>query len=144
MKKLLEELAKNFDMAPPATPHAINNAETFFSLNFPADYNEFLLFANGLEGEIDDKYLVLWSVEELVELNQAYNVKEFVSNIIIIGSDGAEDAFAFDTTNMNIIRLPFIGMGHITGEKISETFRDFLSSHIKQRESFFKQLFGRH
>ena len=74
---------------------------------------------------------MLWSAEELVKLNQAYHVNEFVSNIIIIGSDGAEEAFAFDTTNMTIVQLPFIGMGHIPNEKLSDTFSDFLSSQIK-------------
>src|SRR5205085_8698161 len=112
----LEKLANNFDTASPATPLAIESAETLFNLKFPTDYREFLLFTNGLEGKTGDSYLVLWSVDELVKLNQAYHVKEFVSNIIIIGSDGAEDAFAFETTDMTIVRLPFIGMGHIPDE----------------------------
>ena len=142
MKQLLEKLSDSFDIVSPATPSAIETAEKFFNLKFPSDYKEFLNFTNGLEGEIADGYLVFWSAEELVELNQAYNVKEFVSDIILIGSDGAEDAFAFDTINMNIVKLPFIGMGYIANEKLSATFKDFLSSQIKENKSFFKRLFG--
>ena len=143
MTQLLEKLANSFDTVPPATPSAIEIAEKFFNLKLPTDYKEFLQFSNGLEGETADSYLVLWSAEELAELNQAYNVKEFISNIILIGSDGAEDAFGFDTTNMTIVRLPFIGMGHIANEKLSDTFGDFLSSQIKEEnKSFFKRLFG--
>ena len=143
MTQLLEKLAKSFDTVLPATHTAIETAEKFFNLKLPTDYKEFLQFTNGLEGETADSYLVLWSAEELVELNQAYNVKEFVSNIILIGSDGAEDAFGFDTTNMTIVKLPFIGMGHIANEKLSDTFGDFLSSQIKQEnKGFFKRLFG--
>lgn len=86
---------------------------------------------------------VLWSAEELVELNQAYHVKEFVSNIFLIGSDGAENAFAFDITDMVIVKLPFIGMGHFANEKLSDTFSDFLSTKIKEEnKSFLKRLFG--
>ena len=143
MKQLLEKLTSNFDTVTPATPSAIEAAEKFFNLKLPTDYKEFLQFSNGLEGETADSYLVLWSAEELVELNQAYNVKEFISNIILIGSDGAEDAFAFDTTNMTIVKLPFIGMGHIPNEKLSDTFGDFFSSQMKdENKGFFKRLFG--
>ena len=133
MKQLLEKLTNSFDTVSPATSSAIETAEKFFNLKLSTDYKEFLQFTNGLEGETTDSYLVLWSAEELVELNQAYNVKEFVSNIILIGSDGAEDAFAFDTTNMTIVKLPFIGMGHIANEKLSGTFGYFLSSQIKEK-----------
>lgn len=143
MKKLLEKLTHNFDTVAPATTSAIETAESFFNLLLPTDYKEFLQFTNGLEGETTISYLVLWSAEELVELNQAYNVKEFVSNVIIFGSDGAEEAFGFDTTNMCVVKLPFIGMGHIPNENISGTFRNFLSSQIKEENrSFFKRLFG--
>jgi hypothetical protein len=119
------------------THSAIEAAEIFFNTKFPNDYKDFLQLTNGFESETEDSYLVLWSAEELVELNQAYNVKEFVSDIILIGSDGAEDAFAFDTTNMTIVKLPFIGMGHIANEKLSDTFRDFLYSRIKVDKSLF-------
>ena len=141
MKQLLEKLANSFDTVSPATASAIETVEKFFNLKLPVDYKEFLQFSNGLEGETADSYLVLWTAEELIELNRAYNVKEFVSNIIIIGSDGAENAFAFDTIDMSIVRLPFIGMGHIASEKFSNTFAGFLSSQIKEKKSFFKRLF---
>ena len=143
MKQLLEKLTNSFDTASPATLSAIETAEKFLNLKLPTDYKDFLQFTNGLEGKTKDSYLVLWSAEELVELNQAYNVKEFVANIILIGSDGAEEAFGFDTTNMNIVKLPFIGMGHIANEKLSDTFGDFLPSKIKEEnKGFFKRLFG--
>ena len=143
MKQLLEKLANSFDTVSPAPLPAIETAEMFFDVKFPTDYKDFLQFTNGLEGETADNYLVLWSAEELVQLNQAYNVNEFVSNVIVIGSDGAEDAFAFDTTNMTIVKLPFIGMGHIANEKLSDTFSEFLSSQIKENKGFLKRFFGK-
>jgi hypothetical protein len=142
MKQLLKKLPDSFDMVSPATLSSIETAEEFFNFKFPTDYKEFLQFTNGLEGETSDNYLVLWSTEELIELNQAYNVKEFVSDIIIVGSNGAEEAFAYDTANMTIVNLPFIGMGHIANKKISDTFYGFLSSQIKDNKNFFKRLFG--
>lgn len=143
MKQLLEKLADNFDITSPATDLAIETAERHFSIKFPKDYKDFLQFTNGLEGENAESYLVLWSAEELVELNQAYNVKEFVANVMLIGSDGAEEAFGFETTDMTVVKLPFIGMGYIANEKLSDTFIAFLSSHIKAvNRGFFTRFFG--
>jgi len=144
MKQLLSKLSGSFDISSPAAPVDIETMERHFSYSFPADYKEFLLFTNGLEGETPNDYLVLWSVKELIELNTAYHVTEFVQNVIIIGSDGAEDAFGFDTSDTNgaIIKLPFIGMGHIANEKVADTFEAFLSTRVKQENKFFGRLFG--
>ncbi|SFD61184.1 SMI1 / KNR4 family (SUKH-1) [Chitinophaga sp. CF118] len=132
MKSYLEKLAKNFTPSIPATHDGIAEAERHFNISFPTDYKEFLLFTNGLEGEVDDGYLVLWSAKELIELNTTYHVTEFIEQIIIFGSDGAEEAFAFDIsgTQPSIVKLPFIGMGYIPNEKLADTFEAFLLQKI--------------
>jgi hypothetical protein len=130
MTHLLETVASKFEITSGATDSMIEKLDTHFSLEFPNDYKEFLQFTNGLEGPTGDNYIVLWSVDEVIQLNRAYHVTEFVPNMIIFGSDGADEAFALDTTNMTIVNFPFIGMGQIDSQKIAETFEDFLSSQI--------------
>ena len=144
MKQLFDKLSSNFEILTPATINAIEKAELHFAFKFPTDYKDFLFFSNGLEGNTGDSYIVIWSIEELIELNEAYKVKDFISNLIIFGSDGAEDAYGFDISGVNckIVRLPFIGMGHIPNELIGDTFYDFLSTIIKENKSIFKRLFG--
>jgi len=44
---------------------------------------------------------------------------------------------------MTIVKLPFIGMGHIANEKLSDTFSEFLSSQIKENKGFLKRFFGK-
>ena len=135
MKLSLNELRKNFDTESPATHSEIARMEKYFGYLFPADYKEFLSLTNGLEGCINDEYLVLWGTHELIELNIAYQVKDFVKDVIIFGSDGAEDAFAFDVANPSpfIIKLPFIGMGHIANERLAGTFEEFLLPRVQLR-----------
>jgi hypothetical protein len=139
----LTKLPEIFDISIPATHSEIAAAENHFNFSFPTDYKEFLLITNGLEGEVNNEYLVLWSIKELIELNTAYHVKEFIENIIIFGSDGAEEAFAFDIsdTNPSIVKLPFIGMGYIPNEKLTDTFEGFLSSKVETK-NFIKRFFG--
>jgi hypothetical protein len=143
MKLSLNSLLKNFSIGSPATSSEIAKAEEYFGYAFPVDYKEFLSLTNGMEGSLKDDYLVLWSTNELVELNIAYQVKDFVKDLIIFGSDGEEDAFAFDFANLQsfIVKLPFIGMGHIPTEKLADTFEEFLLPRI-QNGSLISRLFG--
>jgi hypothetical protein len=143
MKPSLADLQKNFDTTSPATASEIARVEHHFGYLFPDDYKAFLSLTNGLEGSMNGDYLVLWSTNELIELNQAYQVANFVKHIIIFGSDGAEDAFAFDTAgpDPSIIKLPFIGMGHIPNERQAGSFEAFLLPRV-QTKGFFQRLFS--
>lgn len=121
------QFSNNFDISVLTSPMGVETIETLYNLKLPTDYKDFLQHTNGIEGKTKDNYIVLWSAKELVELNRAYNVSEFVSNILIIGSDGEEGAFAFDITDFSIVKLPFIGMGYISNEKVSDDFKTFLT-----------------
>ena len=144
MKFLFEKISKSFDVSAPATQTAIDLMEKHFNVKFPSDYKDFLLFSNGFEGYTKNGYIVIWGAEEMVQLNEDYHVKEFVSNIVIFGSDGAEDAFAFDTleNKFTIVRLPFIGMGHISNENMCGTFEEFLVSKADLKGGLLKRFFG--
>lgn len=143
MNLSIKELSKGFDIAGPATSLEITRIETHFGYLFPNDYKEFLQITNGLEGIANDEYLVLWGTSELIELNNAYKVQDYLQNIIIIGSDGAEDAFAFDISSVQpyVVKLPFIGMGHIPNEKLADTFEHFLIPRL-QRKGIIGRSFG--
>jgi hypothetical protein len=68
---------------------------------------------NGGEGSLGDKaYLALWRVEELAERNAGYNVPDCATDLFLLGSNGAGEAFAFDTrcSPPAIIAIPFIGL----------------------------------
>ena len=143
MNLSLKDLRKDFDITSPATSEEIAKVERHFGWPLPTDYKDFLLLTNGLEGCVNDEYLVLWGTTELIELNVAYKVKDFIQNIVIFGSDGAEDAFAFDTSSLRpfIVRLPFIGMGYIPNEKLADTFEEFLFPRVHHK-GFIKRLFS--
>src|ERR1700743_1841159 len=132
MKLLLDSLARDFSISAPATLAEIAEAERWFNYSFPPDYKDFLSAANGLEGQANREYLVLWSTKELIDLNTAYKVKEFVTDVIIFGSDGAEEAFGFDISGSPapIVQLPFIGMGYIPTRRLCGSFEEFLSLKI--------------
>jgi hypothetical protein len=104
-------------------PISIEFAELYFRVDFPKEFRAHLQSINGVQSQS----LVLWGLDEMVQLNVAYHVEYFAPDLILIGSDGAEDAFAFERSTMHIVRVPFIGMGYIAGEKIADSFADFLA-----------------
>ena len=102
-------------------------AET--GVDLPTDYVEFLRQSDGGEGFIGpNAYVILWQLSELTELNNAYQVEEYVPGLLIFGSNGGGEAYAFDTvaSAMPIVSVPFVGMEPSLACVLAPTFTDFL------------------
>src|SRR6266487_7209861 len=62
-----------FDCRPPTSSASISNYESDSGWLLPEDYKQFLRRANGGQGIIGSKsYVTLWSLEDLTEMNRAY------------------------------------------------------------------------
>lgn len=72
------------ELNPPAEENRVRKAEIELGVKFPSDYIEFISFSNGAEGSIGENYLILWSIDEIIELNEAYGVNDFAKGIICI------------------------------------------------------------
>jgi SMI1 / KNR4 family (SUKH-1) len=126
-----EELFANFESNPPASSALIAQSQRGLNHALPADYVCFLQQMNGGEGALgDNAYLVLWRVEELVEKSVGYEVADRAPELLLFGSNGAGEAFAFDTRSSppTIIAIPFMGLGDLDDDAIviSTSFRGFL------------------
>ena len=107
----------------------IDALEGMIDLKLPEDYVEFLRLSNGGEGPIGEHgYARFWRVEELVERNEAYEVSERVPGLFLFGSDGGNEAFAFDTRKspMLFVEVPFILMIYEDIIHMSYDFEAFL------------------
>lgn len=69
-------------------------------------------------------YVVLWSPDELVQLNDGYGFAEFAPELVAFGSDGGSEAFAFDRSTAAIVMVPFVGME--PGIPLGRSFKEFL------------------
>ena len=80
----------------------------------PTDYATFLRFANGGEGIVGRKgaYAIFWRIEDILELNDAYEVAQYAPSLILFGSNGGGDAFAFDRNSAQgrVVQVPFVGL----------------------------------
>ena len=111
--------------------------ETEIGFLLPDDYKEFLKVVSGCEGIFHNKnYAILWKGDDLRKYNQEYQVSDFLEGMLLFGSDGGGEAFAFDSLNeMAIVRVPFVGMERYLAMPIAKTFVDFLDA-LCERELY--------
>lgn len=124
IKKLTNEMNYN----NPTTQSEIDKVEKEYNVSFPSDYKKFILESNGAEGPIGkDNYLVIWPINEIIELNIEYDVEAAQPGLIYFGSDGGDMAYAFDkTNNMTIVGIPFISIDINEKEILGNNFKEFL------------------
>ncbi|WP_071460608.1 SMI1/KNR4 family protein [Bacillus massilinigeriensis] len=129
MDEKIKTLLSQFELNEPASENIIKKVEELLSINFPQEYYDFLLFSNGGEGAIGQSYLVMWKIEDLIELNEAYGVEEFAPGLLIIGSNGGDTAYCIDMkrTIKPFVQVPFIGMDLSEVQDCSNDFNGFLS-----------------
>jgi hypothetical protein len=91
------------------------------------DYLELLKLGNGGEGFIGNEYLILYKNEDLVKINNQYEIEKYVPGIFIFGSNGGDEALAFDYRNDKIkyILIPFM-FEYDTIIELGKTIEEFL------------------
>jgi SMI1 / KNR4 family (SUKH-1) len=132
-----ERLFAEFDANPQATAASIARCQSHLRFRLPADYVQFLQQMNGGEGFIGENYLRAWAVEELIQSNNDYNVKESAPGLFLFGSNGGGEAFAFDARSSPppIVAVPFI-LDLEDAIFLAPSFDAFLQ-HLYRSESLF-------
>jgi hypothetical protein len=125
----LRDLLRRFQMNAPATAAEIEAAEHAVGVPFPAAYRQFMRVANGGEGFVGpNSYAMLWKVGELDQFNREYQVHDCAPGLLLFGSNGGGEAFAFDMRDAShiIVSVPFIGMDLKEIIPLAATFDAFL------------------
>jgi hypothetical protein len=132
----LLEITKELNKNQGASENALNQFMKSSGIKLPEQYLEFMRISNGIEGFIDqNSYLILWPIEQISELNEAYAVEEFAPGLLIFGSNGGDIAYAFDTRSekMPIVETPFIGMNLDNVKLCGTTLKSFLDYLYSQK-----------
>lgn len=125
----MNKLLANLDPNAPATAAAVEETERQLGVKLPLEYVEFLKRLNGGEGFIGKSaYVILWPVDEIVSMNQAYEVQKYAPGLLIFGSDGGGEAFGFDARSPEcpVVQVPFVGMTWDLARPMGATFDEFL------------------
>ena len=118
-------------LRPPATESEISSKENQLGVRFPVGYVEFLSQTNGAECYTkENTFARLWSLSELLEKNQTYEVTKHAPGLLLFGSDGGGKAYGFDTRapEWPIVEVPFVGIRWDVSRRAGDTFEDFLKT----------------
>ena len=108
------------------TPEGIEKIAGF---GLPEDYRNYLLNFSRFENHIQNEYVCLWDIDELIELNTGYGIFECLSNTIAIGGNGGGEFIAIEYMDMKSYRVvlsPFIDLDKECHVEIGGSFTDFL------------------
>jgi hypothetical protein len=124
----LAELIAQLELRPGASAALVQDVQSRLGFRLPRDYVEFITESNGAEGFVGNSYLLLWPIEEIIPTNDAYQVRVFAPGLLLFGSDGGAEAYAFDARSgkMPVVNVPFVGMRLAAVKKLSRTFSGFL------------------
>lgn len=88
---------------------------------------------NGGEGFIGEAYVILWRLEELMDMNIGYEVADYAPGMFLFGSDGGGEAFAFDirSDTRPIVSIPFLPMDVKLARAVAPDFNGFLEKLFK-------------
>jgi hypothetical protein len=116
------------DVRAPATDATIAEFNRGFGRKLPADYEQFVRAMNGGEGWIGDAYACLWKVEELIPSNKDYGVDDSVPGLLLFGTNGANEAFAFDTRDdpWSVVVVPLILLQYEDAVPAGVSFTEFV------------------
>ncbi len=128
MDERTKQFVEYIRLKPGALQSVIEEVRIALGLNYKNGYLEFLSESNGYEGSVGNSYLQLWSVEELISLNEGYNVNEFLPGLVFIGSNGGDEAYAIDTREgkIDFVQIKFIGIDFEGLIICVNNFADFL------------------
>ncbi len=114
----------------PASDEAIKVLVNQSPIELPNEYLSLLKFSNGGEGDlgIEPGWFQLWPVEEVLKLNEAYEVSEWYPGFFGFGSNGGQEMLAFDTrlgTPFTIYMIPFMSINIDNAIRIAPDFTHF-------------------
>jgi hypothetical protein len=125
----------HFNGNGPATCEGVEACEKQLNCQLPGDYVAFLKGQNGGEGFIgNDAYLILWAVDELELFSREYEVGSYCPELLLIGSNGGGEAFAFDKryAPWGVVQVPFVGMDYSLCVVIGCSFSEFIKNSIQE------------
>lgn len=88
-------------------PYTRDDIVRINEVELPKQYIEFMKKHNGGEGDIGENWLVLYPLEDLQEINDDYEIEQFLPGHIIIGSDGGGELYGIDNEG-NYFNVPVI------------------------------------
>jgi SMI1 / KNR4 family (SUKH-1) len=127
--RISELLSAPFNLRTPASVAEISELRRQFSVSMSSDYFQFLLIGNGGCGDVGSgDYAMFWGSDEIPSYNLEYETNTYAPGLILFGSNGGGEAFAFDSSQgtLTIGIVPFVGLSLVEYRPMAQSFVEFL------------------
>jgi len=104
----------------------VDPPEALMAQAVPADFTAALTEYGGREGFLGQCYLRLYRLAELLSVNEAFAVPRYAPGLLIFGSDGAGEAYAFELGTGRILMVPFVPLGMDDAQVVGNDFIHFV------------------
>jgi hypothetical protein len=115
---------------PPADPARVTSAERALGFKFPDLVRQVYAMSDGLEGRLAPaaRYFILWTPELVVAQNEAHDEQKEGRKLVLFGSDGGDEVFAFDLEREGppVLALPSIGIWSEDALACGRDFAEFI------------------
>lgn len=120
---MMNEMFKEFDFNDK-TDYRIEEVN---GVKLPKDYLDFMAEHDGGEGPIGkNNYGCFYKLEELVEVNNEYEVQQWWPGYVIIGSDMGDSLWAYNPSKNIYCEIDSLNGNDNTYFCISNSFKEFL------------------
>jgi hypothetical protein len=135
VEELFETIALFWFKRTGARADQIRQAEAALGVQFPPDYSSLLSWSNGGEGQIGNRYLSIWSSDEIRQLNDDYQIGRYLPGVVGIGTDGGGQCYALDyRSDAKAPQIVQCALGDLDFESIvplASTFRAFIEAALR-------------
>lgn len=134
MKQIIEKIKKSWYSNPPCNQQIMLSLENLFPL--PDDYKEFMSWSNGGEGNIGSQYLSLWKIEDVMQLNNDYQIQKYLSEkSLAIGTNGGDNCIGFYWGKTSFLFSQPLGDLDLSENRfLSQSFTDLFIDWLRIRE----------
>lgn len=121
----MNEFGEDFVFSPGSTIESIKQAEDVVGIQFPEEYQKFLLNANGGEGFLGSThFLKLWSIEEMIASFFGYGFSNQLPGFLPIGTDGGGEALAIRLKGNSVV-FGFVPFADLVEENFISIAKNF-------------------
>ncbi|MDO8225827.1 SMI1/KNR4 family protein [Bacillus cabrialesii] len=129
---LLNKISSHFSIdaqEPAANIEEIESLREFSPINVPSDYIDIVSEATEVEISVDgEKYIRIWSPTGCIEMNDSYEIQEYIPESLAIGDDEGGNALIYLDGNEGF-GLYIVGFGDLDAEeavKVAPSLSDLL------------------
>jgi len=134
MEKIIEKISDKWYKNSGVSIQNISTVESSFDTVFPNDYKIFIEWSNGGEGEIGENYISLWKIEDMIALNDEYQIQKYLTkDYLAFGTDGGGICYGFKIKDgFSVFKCPLGDLDINEASIVAKSFTDFFTKAIKE------------